>query len=376
MARDLTEKRLRVLILKERGTPQRMWDEVIPLLTAGGVEPIVGSVFGAEGLQDQIRGLGSSSFSLACRSAADYPRRAVALARIVRDRNIDVVHGTEPIPACVGGAAGRIARRGLRVFHRQHLAFESRKLTGLSYAAAHLNDVVLACSKASADYAVRLDRVSPSRTMVAYNGANELRPIAPEEAHQMRTSLRIGEGAHVVVSIARLDPVKGLDVLLDALPDLQRRIDAAVHVVLVGEGRERSALSAQAERLGIAQRVHLVGHQADVAPWIGIADVVAMPSRREAFGVAAAEAMSCGKPLVVARVGGLPEVVEDGLTGFIVEPESAADLAAGLGRILGDRGLAQSMGDAARRRFLALFTNRQMVQQWLRCYRTAAPGSA
>ena len=360
-----------MLMLKERGSPHRMWEEVVPLLRARSVEPVVGSVFPSVGLEEQLARLGVAGISLNCTRAADYPRAATILARWLRRHDVDVVHGTEPIAGCVGGLAGRLAGTPVRIFHRQHLAFESDKLTWLSRIAAHLNDVVLACSSASARAAMRLDRVPARRTMVAHNGANELRPVADAELAELRHELRIEPTASVISAVARLDRVKGIDLLVEALPAVRAHVSTPVHVVVAGEGEERAALTAQARACGVATAFHFVGQRQDIAPWIALGDVVAMPSRREAFGVAAAEAMSYGKPLVVSNVGGLPELVDDGVSGLIVAPNNPSALAIALSTLLVSPDEAAELGRAARQRFLENFTNERMVDAWLACYDAA-----
>jgi glycosyltransferase involved in cell wall biosynthesis len=205
--------------------------------------------------------------------------------------------------------------------------------------------------------------------MVAYNGANELRSVSMHEMRDLRRALGISLDAVIVSAVARLERVKGVDVLLDAIPRVHSRVAGPLHVVVVGEGSQRKALTAQAVSLGLRDSVHLVGQQTDIAPWFALADVVVMPSRREAFGVAAAEAMSCSKPLVASGVGGLGEVVDDGDTGVIVPPADPLALASGLVRLLTDPEKARMMGQAGRRRFLEKFTNERMVEAWIACYR-------
>lgn len=126
--------------------------------------------------------------------------------------------------------------------------------------------------------------------------------------------------------VGRLAPEKGLDVLLDAL----ERGEARGHLTVVGDGAERSALEQRAHRLGLDERVHFVGWQDDVTPFLRRASAVVMPSLREGLPLAAIEAAALGRPLVASAVGGIPGLVDDGRTALLVPPGDAAALAAAL----------------------------------------------
>jgi glycosyltransferase involved in cell wall biosynthesis len=361
---------MRLILLMERTDARRMWDEVLPALRDRGVEVAVGSVFGAGDLQDQVRGLGWPAFALGCRSSRGYGVGAVRLARVARRHRAEVIQGTEPIPAVIGGLARRVGAGELGVFHRQHLVFDgNRNLTLLSRAASRLNDVTLACSRSAAEHAVRLDGVSPDRVRVAHNAANRLRPVTADEIRELRAQLGIPENARVISAVSRLREEKGLATLLRAAP----LVPGPVHLVIAGEGPYEPELRAIA-RPHPEVPVHFVGHQEDVALWFSVGDVVAMPSYREAFGVAAAEAMSCGRPVVASAVGGLFELVEDDVTGRLVPPRDEGALAEGLQAVLESPDLRRRMGSAGRKRFEERFTSEAMVDAWLACYRDFGGG--
>ena len=109
--------------------------------------------------------------------------------------------------------------------------------------------------------------------------------------------------------------------------------------------------------------VHFTGQRADVARLLGALDIFVLPSLREALPIAVMEAMAMGLPVVATRVGGIPEVVEDGMTGCLVPPGDEAALAAALGRLVADPALAARLGAAGRARVQAQFTVEQMVRR-------------
>ena len=167
-----------------------------------------------------------------------------------------------------------------------------------------------------------ITRVSPDlgeRATVIHNGA-DLAPFGQVRRGHAAARALLGYDPHafVVGGVARLDPRKGMDVLLEAagltldhLPGLQ--------VLIVGDGPERGRLESLARVLGLEARVRFVGEQRDVRPYLAALDLFVAPSRTEGMGLAIVEAMAAGIPVVAARVGGIPEVLEDGAAGWLVD---------------------------------------------------------
>lgn len=358
---------LRIGLLVELGDWRRVWDEVAPVLSGAGVQVLAGNVFQRGAVHEQWERLGWDTFSLGCRTSRDYPLAAFRLRRLLAARRLRLVHAIETIPAFTAGLAG-IGSSGIStVFHRQHCYWDDKpRLSVLSRLAARLTDYTLACSQAAGEYAHDLDGVPRNRIRVAYNAANRHRPVSDEELASRRRSLGIEDDAYVVVCVAHMRPEKGLDTLLQALSIASTGLDRPLHGILVGDGPCRAELQPLASATAVP--VHFTGHQDDVAPWYSMADVVAAPSRREPFGVVAAEAMSAAKPLVASRIHGLTEVVEDRKTGLLVPPDDAPALAEALRQLLMDREKRGRMGAAAFARFERYFTNEAMVAGWLECW--------
>jgi glycosyltransferase involved in cell wall biosynthesis len=137
--------------------------------------------------------------------------------------------------------------------------------------------------------------------------------------------------------------------------------------VVAGDGPDGDALRVAAEQ--VPSPIHFVGHQTEVGPWYGIADVVWMPSHYEAFGLSAAEAMACERPVVASGVGGLTEVVADGVTGVLIPPQDADALRRATLPMLDDTAVRRSLGKAGRARYLEHFTLERMADGVLECYR-------
>jgi len=186
------------------------------------------------------------------------------------------------------------------------------------------------------------------------------RPIPKEEAR--RYVGLADQRQRLLLFVGRLDPVKGLNVLLEALCILVRQLVTQEPpniclAVIGGDAESAEALRENAfcldevkERYGLKELVAFLGSRAqDTLPYYySAADVCVMPSLYESFGLVALEAMACGTPVVASRVGGLPYLVQDGVTGLLVPDNDPPALADRLQRILHEPGLAASLGEQAR----------------------------
>jgi glycosyltransferase involved in cell wall biosynthesis len=180
-----------------------------------------------------------------------------------------------------------------------------------------------------------------------------------------------GQPARLVM-VARMAPPKDHTTLLRALaglPAMSWTLD------LIGDGPLEGAIRAAANELGIADRVRFLGFQSDIAPLLAGAQALALSSRFEAFPYAIVEAMRAGLPVVASRVGGIPEAVEDGVTGLLAPAGDAAALRQCLARIIAEPARRAQYGASARERFLERFTLDRMIRDTVRVYRGAI-GSA
>jgi len=163
----------------------------------------------------------------------------------------------------------------------------------------------------------------------------------------------------VIGTVKTLEPVYGIDILLKAFAKVTTwHRELPLKLLIVGSGSEKSTLVNLAQTLGILSHVRFVDavpHRR-VSDYLNMLTIGVMPSRRESFGVAALEAGACEVPVVVSRVGGLPEVVEDGATGLVVTEESVDETASAIDRLIRDPALRRRMGRAARTRVEKLYS--------------------
>jgi len=173
----------------------------------------------------------------------------------------------------------------------------------------------------------------------------------------------VGDRA-TILFVGRLEYVKGVDVLLRALAALP----PSVTLWLAGAGAQRAQLEQLADTLGISDRVKFLGFRTDVQQLMIEADCLVLPSRWEGLPMVVLEAMAGGTPVVASAVGGIPEVIEDGVTGWLVPPEDPASLAQALITALGDSDRRRRICDAARARVAASYSIDVMAQRTLALY--------
>ncbi|MGE5673607.1 MAG: glycosyltransferase family 4 protein [Mycobacterium leprae] len=169
----------------------------------------------------------------------------------------------------------------------------------------------------------------------------------------------------VIGAVGRLEREKGFDVLVQAMD----RLRGEARLLIGGDGMQRAALTEQVQGLGLNDVISLTGFVSEMPAFLGQIGLFVSSSRTEGLGLVLLEAMAAGRPVVATRVGGVPEVVADGETGILVEPENPEALAGAMKRLLSDPGLAARMSEAGRRRVEQQFSSRRMAEQTAALYR-------
>ncbi len=177
------------------------------------------------------------------------------------------------------------------------------------------------------------------------------------------------DDTRLVIHVSNFRPVKRIDLVMETFDRIRREVPAKL--LLVGDGPELGTAYRLGRQMGISHLVEALGAQEEVLPLLSIADVFLLPSSMESFGLAALEAMACEVPVVASRVGGLPEVVEDGVTGFLHDPEDVAAMAATSVELLRDPARRCAAGKAARQRVIERFSADKVVPLYEACYQAA-----
>lgn len=237
-----------------------------------------------------------------------------------------------------------------------------------------LPDRVICVSEAVRRVALEREGLDPARVAVVPNGVALAAP-APEEARRARAELGYADGDLVVGMVSNFErAIKGVSYFIEALPRIADAVPAARFVVF-GRGRNEPALRARAAELGVAERLRFAGFRHDIERFYPALDLSVLTSLSEGLSIALLESMKHGVPVVATRVGGNPEVVEDGATGFLVPPRDPGAFADRVIAVLGDPELRARLGAAARRRVAERFDVRQAARRYLEVYDQALGGA-
>ncbi len=229
----------------------------------------------------------------------------------------------------------------------------------------HLSHGIVAVSdltmKKALEEGIQKDKIS-----VIPNG---IVPITLNEADrsEVRKQMGAGENDVVLLSVGRLVYQKAHEYLVSALPAVLKE-SPNVKVGICGDGLLRADIEKQIQSLGLEKEIKLFGMQANVTKYLAAADVFVLPSRWEGLPIALLEAMSAGLPVIATRVEGVDEVVEEGVHGMLVQPESTEELVKAILQLSKDVAQRHQMGDAARLRVLERYTVDRMCERYLKLF--------
>lgn len=297
-------------------------------------------------------------------------KQILRLREMMIEKRIAILHAHDFYSGALGVTAARLG--GVKVIAAQrHLRLSDRRIHDWGTRYIHkLANRVLVNAEGIRDYILKMGSVAPGKIVVIHNGLD-----APADAHTLRerrrakllAELGLGADVKIVGSVARLSPVKGHRYLLEAAANVMKA-DARVHLVLVGDGELRDEIKAQAERLGIGARTRLIGHREDSAQLAAAFDVAVLASLSEGLPNAVMEAMAAGVPVVATAVGGVPELIEDGETGFLVPPANPGAMAERIEYALSNADLTGLIAMRGRRLVSERFGMERMVAAVERLY--------
>jgi glycosyltransferase involved in cell wall biosynthesis len=300
------------------------------------------------------------------------------LAAMFKDGTIDVVHSHNGRTALLAAMAVKFAGKGHAVATQHflepaHLSRRGAKAF-LSQAVhrwlSRATDRFIAVSNGVKAVMLERKNQKEDKVSVVHNGMPLADPARLTPAEKIRAELGFDADTKLIVCVARLEREKDLDVLIAAMKDVAAADPKAV-CIIAGEGSQRPALLEQIAALGLEKSVKLIGFRKDALAVVQAADVFVLPSAREPFGLVFIEAMSVKKPIVAARAGGPLEIVANGETGLLVEPNGAREMGRALITLLADQTLREKMGAAGHARFLEKFTVERMVFATQEVYKKA-----
>lgn len=288
--------------------------------------------------------------------------QAARLAHILRNRKVKIVHSYLFHANWFGAITGRLARvpgviasvRNVDIHTRARDRWACRVVNRLAHR-------ITANSQAVRDHVHQNEGCPIEKIVVIPNGVDTNRLKRTEPDPSVKEALGSKPGEVLIGTFTRLVWYKGLEELLNAAALIVRSYPSARFLV-VGDGPLRQPLEEKAKALGLNGTVRFLGSVPDASSsLLPHFDLFVLPSLKEGMSNSLLEAMAAGKPVVATEVGGNPELVIDGKTGFLVPAKDSEALARAILRLLADQELARSLGEAGRSRVESEFTLEKMV---------------
>jgi glycosyltransferase involved in cell wall biosynthesis len=272
----------------------------------------------------------------------------------LRRERTDVLHAHSFGQNAWASVIGRLTRVPAVIAHEHNWAFTGRALRPVidRELIARCASAMIVVSREARRRMIEVERIAPDRLVFLPNGIREL---PPGDRGAVRAELGIGRDDPLIGTVCILRSEKALDVLVRAAALLVRDLPR-LRVLIVGEGEERAGVEALVKELGLEEHVILTGARTDVPSVLAALDVAVLSSDYEGIPLSMLEFMDAGKPIVATNVGGIPEVIEDGVHGLLVPRRNEAALAAAVGRLLRDPDSARELGARARERCRSEFS--------------------
>lgn len=294
---------------------------------------------------------------------------ASKMAQVAKMQQLDLLHVHYAVPHAVCAyLAKQMVGNGLKTVTTLHgtditVLAQDESLKDLIRLAIHQSDAVTAVSN---------DLIQETRNLLdiltpidlTYNFVDK-RVYYPREAASLRADFAAPD-EKILMHISNFRPVKRVSDVVDIFERVSKRVKSKL--LLVGEGPELTKIQCKIKNMGLEDRVHFLGKQEDVAQVISMADVLLLPSEKESFGLVSLEAMACGVPTVGSNAGGIPELVTNGVTGFLSDVGDVEEMAENAVRLLTDEGLHAKFKEACLHRARHDFCNDSITEQYESIY--------
>ena len=319
---------------------------------------------------DIVKDINSSNFNLICLNRKNiYDLRILFdLYRLIRKERYDIVHSylfafhyLALIPSKIAGIPVTLSsRRELATWKKlHHILLEN---IGNLFV-----DKVVACSEAAKRFALQNENLKSNKIATLYNGI-DLNKFSPRKKDsETINKLGFQDTDKVIGMVSNLSSVKDHKTLLNAIVEIKKAYPE-IKCVLVGDGYMRGDLVRHVDRLKLNENVCFLGSREDIYKILSIMDIFVLTSLMEGLPNAVLEAMACGLPVVATKVGGIPEIIENGRNGILLEPKDHQSLALALITLIEDFSLRKEMGVIGRKIIEQKFSLERMVNDYERLY--------
>lgn len=298
-----------------------------------------------------------------CRMKKSYDILAINyILKLTKNADIDIISTHSGRDSLLAGIAGRLSRKKPIIVRTRHLALPITSRFTYSLLAHKVVTVSEYVKQSLIGNGIASEKISAIPTGIDTDKFN------PDKVNDsLRQELGLQKDVPIIGTIAILRRKKGHHIILDAIPLVLKEIPEAVFV-FAGDGPQRENILSAIKASGLSGKVFLLGLRKDIPEILKSINVFALPTLQEALGTSFIEAMAMDKPVIGADVGGVSEVIKDGVNGYLVEPDNPHALAEAIIKILNDREAARSMGMAGRKIVEKDYTVEKMCERMYALY--------
>jgi glycosyltransferase involved in cell wall biosynthesis len=295
------------------------------------------------------------------------PFNIFKLAKAFKEVKADLIHSHVYFASTIGRLAGKIANIKVLInhVHSTYTHYNRRNLL-VEKVLSGITCKTICVSNSVREFVLTQEKINPSKVEVIYNGISFRGQLIRQQARQ---KYNVADHELIVTTVANLHINKGHKVLLDALSNVLKKFPH-VKCWIIGKGPEEKKLKEQVKELNIEANVIFWGGRTDVFDMLAASDIFVLASiQREGMALSVVEAMASSVPVVVTRVGGLPELIEDKKEGLVIPPNDAMGLAGALEQLIYDPQKRQVFAQEANNKFHAKFESQKMISRIEQLYR-------
>lgn len=324
-------------------------------------------------LREYMQLQGVESFSCGALSRKDFPAAALKLAAFLKKENVDILHTHLFEPSVIGLWAGILAGTKYRVSTRHYSDYHTRVNKNwhvrIDKMCNRLSHKIIGVSQHTSDHVVKTENTSPQKVVTIYNGIDfdRVKTSCGDFRAKIRTEFD-AEDKFLILTTGRLHPEKGYPYLFEAAAKLKNLTEKPFVWLIAGKGSFEQKFREQVSELDAHDVIKFIGFRRDMPDLMASADLFVLPSVAEAFGVVFAEAIYLGVPIVATRIGGIPEIVSDGVDGILIPPANSEAIAEATADLLNNPNKLKSLAGAGREKVIGKFEFKDMTRQYEAVY--------
>jgi glycosyltransferase involved in cell wall biosynthesis len=368
----MEKKRIKILYLipgLKTGGAEMVLYELVKNLGKDRFESVIVSIIPIAEIGEKIKKLGVPVLSLNAKFKFN-PLIFFRFLSILRKEKPQILHSFLFHAIFLGRIARKVCKVPIIIssIHSEYIGgFLRNRILEFT---SRLDNVVIIVSQKAKEKMVEAKAISARKTIVIYNGIdiNRFKFQDKEKREKVRKALNLKESDKVLISVGRLFRAKGYPYLIEAIKILKKQYPDIVLLVL-GKGRKRIELEKQIRGYNLTQNIFLLGRKENVPYYLNASDIFVMSSLWEGLPLSLLEAMVCGLPVVATNVGGIPEIVDEGHSGFLVESKNSLALAKKISYVLNSSPeIRRKMGEVGRKIVEEKFSLDKMVKNYESLY--------